>query len=76
MVAAASLVPNKAGERVKTDKRDTKKLDGLFRSGELTAVWIPDEAQEALRELVRSREDARQDLRLFRPSRFYRDRSS
>ena len=62
MVAAASLVPSKAGDRVKTDKRDAKKLARLFRSGELTAVWVPDEEQEALRDLVRAREEAVKDL--------------
>ncbi|MGM0653617.1 MAG: IS110 family transposase [Bacillota bacterium] len=62
MVAATSLIPAKAGDRVKTDKRDAKKLARLFRSGELTAVWVPDEAQEALRDMVRSREDAVRDL--------------
>jgi transposase len=62
VVVAPSLVPVKAGDRVKTDKRDAKKLARLFRSGELTAVWVPDEEQEALRDLVRLREDALEDL--------------
>ncbi len=62
IVAATSLIPTKAGDKVKTDKRDAKKLARLFRSGELTPVWVPDEAQEALRDLVRSREDAVRDL--------------
>jgi len=61
-VVAPSLVPVKAGDRVKTDKRDAKKLARLLRSGELTPVWVPDEEQEALRDLVRSREDALEDL--------------
>jgi transposase len=62
IVAATSLIPTKAGDKVKTDKRDAKILARLFRSGELTPVWVPDEAQEALRDLVRSREDAVRDL--------------
>ena len=62
-VVAPSLVPEKAGDRVKTDRRDARKLARLFRSGELTPVWVPDESQEALRDLVRAREDALFDLR-------------
>ena len=62
IVAAASLVPSKAGDRVKTDKRDARKLARLYRSGDLTAVWVPDEQQEALRDLVRAREEAVKDL--------------
>lgn len=63
IVVATSLVPVMAGERVKTDRRDAKKLARLFRSGELTPVWVPDEEQEALRDLVRLREDALVDLK-------------
>ncbi len=62
LIAATSLIPAKAGDRVKTDRRDEKNLARLFRSGELTAVWVPGEAQEALRDMVRSREDAVRDL--------------
>ncbi len=62
IVVAPSLVPSKAGDKVKTDRRDARKLARLFRSGELTPVWVPDEEQEALRDLVRSRDDALQDL--------------
>ncbi len=61
IVAATSLIPTKAGDRVKTDKRDAKKLARLFRSGELTSVWVPDEAQEALRDMVRSTEKTRSE---------------
>ena len=60
-VVAPTLVPVKAGERVKTDRRDARKLAQLYRAGELTAVWIPDEAHEALRDLVRAREAAKAD---------------
>jgi transposase len=57
MVVAPSLIPRKAGDRVKTDRRDSLALARLHRAGELTAVWVPDGAQEALRDLTRARED-------------------
>lgn len=60
-VVAPSLVPVKAGDRVKTDRRDAAKLARSFRAGDLTPVWVPDAAHEALRDLVRTREDAKQD---------------
>jgi transposase len=50
-----------AGNRVKTDRRDAEKLARSYRSGNLTAVWVPDEGSEALRDLVRAREAAKQD---------------
>ncbi len=56
-VVAPSLIPKKAGDRVKTDRRDSLSLARLHRAGELTTVWVPDEAQEALRDLTRARED-------------------
>ena len=56
-VVAPSLIPKKAGDRVKTDRRDSLSLARLHRAGELTAVWVPDDAQEALRDLTRARED-------------------
>jgi transposase len=58
MVAAPSLIPKKSGERVKTDRRDAAKLAGLHRAGELTAVYVPDPADEAMRDLSRARQDA------------------
>ena len=61
-VVAPSLVPERAGDRVKTDRRDARKLAGLLRAGELTAVWVPGEEHEALRDLMRAREDAADDL--------------
>jgi len=61
MVVAPSLVPRKPGERIKTDRRDARKLARLLRAGELTPVWVPDEDHEALRDLVRAREDAKED---------------
>jgi transposase len=60
-VIAPTLVPTKAGDRVKTDRRDAEKLARSYRSGDLTAVWVPDEGSEALRDLVRAREAAKQD---------------
>lgn len=60
-VIAPSLVPKKAGDRVKTDRRDAEKLARCYRAGELTAVWVPDAAHEALRDLVRAREAAKRD---------------
>jgi len=60
-VIAPSLVPQKAGDRVKTDRRDAEKLARCHRAGELTAVWVPDAAHEALRDLVRAREAAKKD---------------
>ena len=60
-VIAPTLVPIKAGDRVKTDRRDAERLARCYRAGELTAVWVPDEAHEALRDLVRAREAAKQD---------------
>lgn len=62
IVAAPSLVPQRAGDRVKTDRRDAKKLARFLRSGELTPVWVRDENQEALRDLTRAREDAKEDV--------------
>lgn len=61
-VVAPSLVPSKPGDRVKTDRRDALKLARCYRAGDLTAVWVPDAAHEALRDLVRAREAARGDL--------------
>jgi transposase len=60
-VVAPTLVPTKAGDRVKTDRRDALKLARSDRAGDLTAVWVPDAAHEALRDLVRAREAAKKD---------------
>jgi transposase len=60
-VIAPTLVPMKAGDRVKTDRRDAERLARSYRSGDLTAVWVPDEGSEALRDVVRAREAAKQD---------------
>lgn len=80
-VVAPSLIPRRSGERVKTDRRDALMLARLHRAGELRAVWVPGEAQEAMRDLTRAREDlkaidlkARQRLGAFllRHDRVYR----
>jgi len=60
-VVAPTLVPTKPGDRVKTDRRDAAKLARCYRAGDLTPVWVPDAAHEALRDLVRAREAAKQD---------------
>ena len=72
LVVAPSLIPKQPGERIKTDRRDALKLARLLRSGDLTAVWVPDAEQEAMRDLTRARDDmksqerkARQQLNAF-----------
>jgi transposase len=71
-VVAPSQIPKKAGERIKTDRRDALKLARLLRGGDLTAVWVPDQEQERMRDLSRARDDlkaqerkARQQLNAF-----------
>lgn len=59
VVVAPSLVPAQSGNRVKTDRRDARRLAHFLRSGDLTPVWIPDEQTEALRDLERAREAAK-----------------
>ena len=63
VVVAPSLIPKRAGDRVKTDRRDAASLARLQRAGELTAVWVPDAQHEAMRDLVRARLDAVHALR-------------
>jgi transposase len=81
VVVAPSLIPIKAGDRVKTDRRDAMMLAKLHRAGELTALWVPDGAHEAMRDLIRARATsvrvlgkARQHLQgfLLRHERVYR----
>jgi transposase len=60
-VVAPTLVPVKAGDRVKTNRRDAEKLARCYRSGDLTPVWVPDSQHEALRDLVRARAAAKKD---------------
>ena len=71
-VVAPSLIPKKPGARIKTDRRDANQLARQLRSGDLTPVWVPDEEQEAMRDLTRARDDlksqerqARQQLNAF-----------
>ena len=63
---APSLIPTKASDRVKTDRRDAQQLARLFRAGELTAIYVPDEEDEAVRDLVRARDRAMIDQRKAR----------
>lgn len=81
-VVAPGLIPVRVGDRVKTDRRDAEKLGKLFRAGELTSIRVPTEAEEALRDLIRCREDAREDVLrqrqhvlkfLLRHGRIFRD---
>jgi transposase len=65
-VVAPALTPRKPGDRVKTNKRDARKLASLHRSAELTSILVPKEEQEALRDLMRAREDALEDLQRMR----------
>jgi transposase len=84
-VIAPSLMPQRKGDRVKTDGRDSARLAELLRAGELTPIWIPDTEHEALRNLWRAREDAvqmrlksRQQLKAFllRQGRIYTGKTS
>lgn len=63
-VVAPSLIPTKPGDRVKTDRRDSEKLSSSDRAEELTAVWVPGEEQEAMRDLTRAREDMKEFERI------------
>jgi transposase len=63
---APALTPRRPGQRIKTDRRDAAKLVRLFRAGELTAIHVPDEAEEAVRDLTRCREDVRRDVLRWR----------
>jgi transposase len=63
LVVAPALIPKRPGERVKTNRRDAVTLARLHRAGELTGVWVPDAIHEAVRDLVRAREAAADDLR-------------
>jgi transposase len=62
-VVAPSLIPKKAGDRVKTNRRDAIKLARLMRSGDLTPVYVPAVEDEAIRDLCRAREDVIRDLK-------------
>src|SRR6267142_350149 len=58
IVVSPSMIPKRSGDRVKTDRRDSQMLARLHRAGELRAIYVPDDADEAMRDLVRAREDA------------------
>jgi len=58
MVVAPSMIPKRSGNRIKTDRRDSIMLASLHRAGELTPVYVPREEDEAMRDLVRARQDA------------------
>lgn len=61
-VIAPAMIPRRAGDRIKTDRRDAVKLARLYRAGELTTIRVPDPEQEGVRDLIRAREDVRKDL--------------
>jgi transposase len=65
-VIAPSLIPRKASDRVKTDRRDADQLARLYRAGELTAIHVPDQEDEAIRDLIRARTSAMSDQRQAR----------
>jgi transposase len=65
-VMAPALTPRRPGDRIKTNRRDAAKLVRLFRAGELTPIHVPDEAAEAVRDLLRCREDVQEDLLRWR----------
>jgi len=65
-VMAPALTPRKPGDRIKTNRRDAAKLVRAFRAGDLTPIRVPDEAQEAVRDLLRCREDVKEDLLRWR----------
>ena len=71
-VVAPSLIPKKAGDRVKTDRRDAVQLARLARSGDLTPVYVPKVDDEAIRDLTRAREDTISDIKvaMFRITAF------
>src|SRR4029450_575206 len=58
VVVSPSMIPKRSGDRIKTDRRDSPLLARLHRAGELRAIYIPDATDEAMRDLVRAREDA------------------
>jgi transposase len=66
IVVAPSLIPRRPGDRVKANRRDAVGLAKLLRAGELTAVWVPDEGHEAMRDLIRARAAAVETLRVHR----------
>jgi transposase len=66
IVVAPSLIPEKSGDRIKNDRRDALNLARLHRAGELKAIYVPREVDEAMRDLTRTREDAVKAQRVAR----------
>lgn len=63
-VVAPAMIPRKAGDRVKTDRRDAEMLARLWRAGELTSIWTPNEEHEAVRDLIRARKQAMEAVKI------------
>lgn len=63
-VVAPTMIPRKTGDRVKTDRRDAQMLARLWRARELTSIWTPDEEHEAMRDLIRTRKQAMEALKV------------
>ena len=63
-VVAPTMIPRKTGDRIKTDRRDAEMLARLWRAGELTSIWTPDEEHEAMRDLIRTRKQAMEALKV------------
>lgn len=63
-VVSPAMIPRRCGDRVKTDRRDAEMLARLWRAGELTPIWTPDEEQEAMRDLIRTRHQAMEALKV------------
>jgi transposase len=68
-VVAPSLIPKRSSDRVKTDKRDCRRLARLLRAGELSAIYVPEYTDEAIQDLCRARTDAVDDMGRERASR-------
>lgn len=63
-VVSPAMIPRRVGDRIKTDRRDAEMLARLWRAGELTPIWTPDEEQEAMRDLIRTRKQATEALKI------------
>jgi transposase len=63
LVIAPSFIPRKAGEKVKTDRRDAVQIVRLLRSGDLSGVYIPEPEDEAIRDLCRAREESMREMK-------------
>ena len=63
-VVSPAMIPRKVGDRIKTDRRDAEMLARLWRAGELTPIWTPDEEDEAMRDLIRTRKQTMDALKV------------